>query len=61
MEQERVHRLKIATLIFKGTSDDLLFWVLIDTLFLTVVKGFTDVEVSLVFTVSFWVALLFGL
>lgn len=59
MEKERVHRLKVATLIFKGTSDDLLFWVLIDTLFLTEVKGFTATEVSLVFAVSFWVALLF--
>ncbi len=59
MEQERVHRLKIATIIFKGTSDDLLFWVLIDTLFLTAVRGFTATEVSLAFTVSFWVALLF--
>ena len=59
MEQSKIHKLKIAAFIFKGTSDDLFFWVLIDTLFLTVVKKFTVAEVSLVFTVSFWVALLF--
>lgn len=47
MEQKRIHRLKVAALIFKGTSDDLFFWVLIDTLFLTQVKGFSVTEVSL--------------
>ncbi len=59
MEQKRIHRLKQAVLIFRGTSDDLFFWTLIDTLFLTVAKGLTGTEVSLVFAVSFWVALLF--
>lgn len=59
MKQKHVHRLKLATLVFKGTSGDLLFWALIDTLFLTQVNGFTVTEVSLIFTVAFWVALPF--
>lgn len=38
--------------VYQGTSDDLLFGTLFDVLFLTMNKGFTAVEISLVFTIS---------
>lgn len=44
--------------IYMGTSDDLLFWVLIDTLFLSVVKGLSTEQISVVFSASFWALLL---
>ena len=43
--------------IYQGTSDDLLCWALFDVLFLTLNKGFTAVQISLVFTVSYWVSI----
>jgi len=44
--------------IYMGTSDDLLFWVLIDTLFLSVVKGLCTEQISFIFSASFWALLL---
>ena len=43
--------------LYQGISDDLLFWALFDVLFLTINKGFTPVQISLVFTVSYWAAI----
>ena len=37
---------------YAGLSGDLLFWIAIDTLFLTIVKGFTEVQIVSLTTIS---------
>lgn len=44
---------------YQGTSDDLIFWVLIDTLFLTLKKGLSAGNISLLITVSFVATFIF--
>ena len=43
--------------IYQAVSDDMIFWAMFDVLFLTMNKGFTMVQVSLLFTISYWVAI----
>ena len=44
--------------IYQSISDDLVFWCIFDVLILSLVKGFTAVEISIVFTVSYWASML---
>jgi len=57
-EQKKNNRLLNKLIIYMGFSDDLIFWVLTDILFLSTVKGFSDVQISMFFTVGFWGSLL---
>jgi len=50
------NKLLRAMKIFIGTSDDLMFWALMDTLFLSVVKGLDAVQISLIFSIAYWIA-----
>ena len=43
--------------IYQATSDDMIFWAMFDVLFLTMNKGFTMVQVSLLFTISYWISI----
>lgn len=43
--------------IYQSTSDDLMFWCWFDVLILSVNYGFDSVQISLLFSVSFWIAL----
>ncbi|GEM_PF-2691825 len=42
---------------YQSTSDELMFWPLFDVLFLSLAKGYSAAEISLVFTVSLWAGL----
>jgi len=57
-EQKKNNSLLNRLIVYKGTSDDLIFWVLTDVLFLSSVKGFTDVQISMLFTGGFWGSLI---
>ena len=43
--------------MYQSTSDDLMFWCWFDVLILGVNFGFDSVQISLLFSVAFWVAL----
>ena len=43
--------------IYQAISDDMIFWAMFDVLFLTMNKGFSMVQVSLLFTISYWVSI----
>ncbi len=43
--------------MYQATSDDLMFWCWFDVLILGVNFGFDSVQISLLFSVSFWIAL----
>ncbi len=48
---------KILFCLYQSTSDDLMFWCWFDVLILSLNYGFNMTQISLVFSVSFWVAL----
>ena len=52
MEQEKMTKFNKIFPWYAGLSDDLLFWVAIDTLFLTVVKNFNASQIVSLTTVS---------
>ena len=43
--------------LYQSTSDDLMFWCWFDVLILSLNYGFDMTQISLLFSVSFWVAL----
>ena len=43
--------------LYQATSDDLMFWCWFDVLILSMNYGLNMKQISLVFSVSFWVAL----
>ena len=43
--------------LYQSTSDDLMFWCWFDVLILSVNYGFDPVQISTLFSVSFWIAL----
>ena len=43
--------------LYQSTSDDLMFWCWFDVLILSMNFGFDSVQISLLFSVSFWIAL----
>ena len=47
--------------LYQSTSDDLMFWCWFDVLILSLNYGFGMTQISLLFTVSFWVALVLRL
>ena len=52
MEQEKIKKFNKIFPWYAGLSEDLLFWVAIDTLFLTVVKNFNALQIVSLTTVS---------
>ena len=44
--------------LYQATSDDLMFWPWFDVLFLSICYGLDSTQTSLVFSVSFWIALM---
>ena len=52
MEQEKMEKFNKIFPWYAGLSGDLLFWVAIDTLFLTVVKNFNAAQIVSLTTVS---------
>ena len=44
---------------YSGLSDDLLFWIVIDTLFLTIVKGFTASQIVSLTSISLMAYIIF--
>ena len=59
MDERNLKRFNILFPWFTGLSEDLLFWVAINTLFLTVVKKFTASEIVSLTSVSLIVCILF--
>lgn len=59
MDERNLKRFNILFPWFTGLSEDLLFWVAINTLFLTVVKNFTASEIVSLTSVSLIVCILF--
>lgn len=57
-EKNQTQGLRTLLCVFKGTSGDLLFWAMIDTLFLSTVKGYSAEQISLLFSLAFWGALI---
>ena len=43
---------------YQSISDDLVFWCIFDVLILSLVKGFSALEISVVFTVSYWASII---
>ena len=64
MQIDKIQRVNIIYPWFDGLSSDLLFWIAIDTLFLSVVKGFSSAQIvssstiSLVFLIILQIPLL---
>ena len=52
MKNEKINIFNKIYPLYAGLSADLLFWIAIDTLFLTVVKGLTPAQISLLTSIS---------
>ena len=58
MKQEQIKKFNKVFPWYSGLSGDLLFWIAIDTLFLTVVKKFTASQIVSLTTISMIVNIL---